>query len=126
MIFHRRRRKIDTHNPSLNNTVLQRSNYRKFLGVIIDDGLKWTNDIAHVKNKIAKMFGIILIARKIYNNKILLNFDHAFIYPYLVYCTVIWCNEMYIHLIFNNYTTEENCENNNVLMVFSSYCKQFY
>ena len=40
MIFHRRRRKIDISNPSLNNTVLQRVNYTKFLGVIINDGLK--------------------------------------------------------------------------------------
>ena len=46
MIFHRRRRKIDNNNPSLNNTVLQRVNYTKFLGVIVDDGLKWTNHIA--------------------------------------------------------------------------------
>ena len=41
MIFHRRRRKIDINNPSLNNTVLQRVNYTTFLGVIIDDGLKF-------------------------------------------------------------------------------------
>ena len=47
MIFHRRRRKIDINNPSLNNTVLQRVNYTKFLDVIIDDGLKWTNHITY-------------------------------------------------------------------------------
>ena len=35
-------------------------NYSKFLGVIIDDGLKWTNHISYIKNKIAKGFGIIL------------------------------------------------------------------
>ena len=50
------------NNPSLNNTLMQRVNYTKFLGVIIDDGLKWTNHIAYVKNKIAKGFGIILRA----------------------------------------------------------------
>ena len=69
MIFHRRRRKIDINNPSLNNTVLQRVNYTKFLGVIIDDCLKWTNHIAYVKNKIAKGFGIILRERKFFNRK---------------------------------------------------------
>ena len=46
MIFHRRRRKIDINNPSLNNNVLQRVKYTEFLGVFIDDGLKWTNHIA--------------------------------------------------------------------------------
>ena len=89
MIFHRRRRKIDINNPSLNNTVLQRVNYTKFLGVIIDDGLKWTNHIAYVKNKIAKGFGIILRARKFFNRKTLLNLYHAFIFPYLIYCVEI-------------------------------------
>ena len=62
MIFHGIRRKVDINNRSLNNTVLQRVNYTIFSGVIIDDGLKWTNhiDIAYVKNKIAKGFSIIL------------------------------------------------------------------
>ena len=83
MIFHRRRRKIDINNPSLNNTVLQRVNYTKFLGVIIDDDLKWTNHIAYVKNKIAKGFGIILRARKFFNRKTLLNLYHAFIFTVL-------------------------------------------
>ena len=99
MIFHRRRRKIDINNPSLNNTVLQRVNYTKFLGVIIDDGLKWTNHIAYVKNKIAKGFGIILRARKFFNRKTLLNLYHAFIFPYLIYCVEIWGNARDIHLL---------------------------
>ena len=33
MIFHRKQRKIDINNPSLNNSVLQRVNYTNFLGV---------------------------------------------------------------------------------------------
>ena len=115
MIFHRRRRKIDINNPSLNNTVLQRVNYTKFLGVIIDDGLKWTNHIAYVKNKIAKGFGIILRARKFFNCKTLFNLYHAFIFPYLIYCVEIWGNARDIHLLPLN-----------VLTVSSSYCGNFY
>ena len=99
MIVHRRRRKIDISNRSLNNTVLQRVNYTKFLGVIINDSLKWTNPIAHVKNKIANGFGIILRARKFFNRKILLNLYHAFIFPYLIYCVEIWGNARDIHLL---------------------------
>ena len=99
MIFHRRRRKIDINKPSLNNTVLRRVNYTKFLGVIIDDGLKWTNHIAYVKNKIAKRCGIILRARKFFNRKILLNLYYAFIFPYLIYCVEIWGNANDIHLL---------------------------
>ena len=71
---------IDINSPSLNDTVLQRVKYTKFLGVIIDDGLNWTNHIAYVKNKIANGFGIILRARKFFNRKTLLNLYHAFIF----------------------------------------------
>ena len=74
-------------------------NYTKFLGIIIDDGLKWTNHIAYVKNKISKGFGIILRARKFFNLKTLLNLYHAFIFPYLIYCVEIWCNARDIHLL---------------------------
>ena len=97
IFFHRRRRKIDINNPSLNNTVLQRVNYTKFLGVNIDDGLKWTNHIAYVKNKIAKGFGIILRAHRFFNRKTLLNLYYAFIFFYLIYCVEIWGNAGDIH-----------------------------
>ena len=74
-------------------------NYTKFLGVIIDDGLKWTNHIAYVKNEIVKGFGIILRACKFFNRKTLLNLYHAFIFPYLIYCVEIWGNARDIHLL---------------------------
>ena len=99
MIFHRSRRKHDINSPSLNNTVLQMVKYTKFLGVIIDDFLNWTNPIAYVENKIAKGFGIILTARKFFNRKTLLNSYHAFIFPYLIYCFEIWGNARNIHLL---------------------------
>ena len=91
MLFYRRQRKIDT--------VLQRVNYTKFLGVSIDNGLKCTNHIAYVKNKIAKVFGIILRARKFFNRKILFNLYHAFIFPYLIHCVETWGNARDIHLL---------------------------
>ena len=72
MVFHRGKRKLGVNNPSLNNIALKRVNYSKFLGVIIDDGLKWTNHISYIKNKIAKGFGIILRARRFFNRKLFL------------------------------------------------------
>ena len=61
MVFHRGKRQIDVNNPSLNNIALKRVNYSKFLGAIIDDGLKWTNHNHTLKtNKITKGFEIIL------------------------------------------------------------------
>ena len=98
MVFHRGKRKSDLRSPVLNNVSLERVQCTKFLGIIIDDGLKWTNHISYIKNKIAKGFGIILRARKIFNKKTLLNLYHAFIFPYLIYCVEIWGNAANIYL----------------------------
>ena len=98
MVFHRGKRKSDLRSPVLNNVSLERVQCTKFLGIIIDDGLKWTNHISYIKNKIAKGFGIILRARKFFNKKTLLNLYYAFIFPYLIYCVEIWGNAANIYL----------------------------
>ena len=98
MVFHRGRRKSNICSPILNNVSLERVQCTKFLGIIIDDGLKWTNHISYIKNKIAKGFGIILRARNFFNKKTLLNLYHAFIFLYLIYCVEIWGNAANIYL----------------------------
>ena len=49
MIFHRGERKIDLDISSLNHISLKKVKFTKFLGVIIDDQLKWTNHILYTK-----------------------------------------------------------------------------
>ena len=99
MVFHRGKRKIDFDTPSLNHISLKRVKFTKFLGVIIDDQLKWSNHILYIKNKIAKGFGIILRARKFFNRKTLQNLYHSFIFPYLIYCVEIWGSASDAHLL---------------------------
>ena len=53
----------------------------KFLGIIIDDGLKFSNHISYIKNKIAKGFGIILYAQKFYYKKNILKFIPFIYFP---------------------------------------------
>ena len=100
MVFYRGKRKSDLCSPVLNNVSLERVQCTKFLRIIIDDGLKWTDHISYIKNKIAKGFGIILRARKIFNKNTLLNLYHAFIFPYLIYCVEIWGNAAYFILSY--------------------------
>ena len=50
MVFHRGRRKSNVCSPVPNNVSLVRVQCTKFLGIIIDDGLKWTNHILYIKN----------------------------------------------------------------------------
>ena len=99
MVFYRGKRKIDLDSPSLNHISLKKVKFTKFLGVIIDDQLKWTNHILYIQNKIAKGFGIILRGRKFFNRKTLHNLYHSFIFPYLIYCVEIWGSASDAHLL---------------------------
>ena len=88
MVFHRSRRKINKGNILLDTTILSQVTFTKFLGVILDDKLKWTHHISYIKNKIKSM-GIILKARKVLKKKVLLQLYHSFVTPYLIYCLEI-------------------------------------
>ena len=48
---------------TINNCCLKKTDNLKYLGVIIDHRLNWTQDIAHVKSKISKGIGIMYRAR---------------------------------------------------------------
>ena len=98
VIFHRARLKQNTVNISLCDISLNRVNFTKFLGVIIDDKLSFSRHISYIKNKISIGMGIIIKARKYLNRKSLLDQYHAFVYPYLTYCIEIWGNMSSVHL----------------------------
>ena len=63
MVFHRSRRKINNGNILLDTAILSQVTFTKFLGVILDDKLKWTHHISSIKNKFSEGMGIILKAR---------------------------------------------------------------
>ena len=44
---------------TMNNSCLKKTDSLKYLGVIIDHKLNWTQHIAHAKNKISKGIGIM-------------------------------------------------------------------
>ena len=59
-------------------------------GVIINDTLYWSPRVTYSSKKIAKGIGIILKARKVFNNETLSSLYYTFVYPYLNYCIHIW------------------------------------
>ena len=64
MVLHRAKLQIDKHAAiKMNDVCLQRTNSLKYLGVIIDHKLNWTQHIAHVRNKVSKGIGIMYRAR---------------------------------------------------------------
>ena len=96
MMFHRTRikQKCLINNPmvQVRNQNLTGVNNTKFVGIIIDNKLKWLDHITFVKNKISKSIGIINKIRKFLNKKTLRNLYYTFVYPYLIYCIEIWGN----------------------------------
>ena len=47
----------------INNVSIQQVDNTKFLGVIIDADLNWSNHISYIKPKIAKGIGIIYVSK---------------------------------------------------------------
>ena len=73
----------------INQTKMQEASEIKFLGIIINNELKWSAHISYISKKISKGIGIIL-SRQVFSNKTLLSLYHTFVYPYLSYCIHVW------------------------------------
>ena len=69
---------------------LEKVNFTKFLGVIIDTKLSWKFHINYIKGKVSKGVGILCKAKKILTCSSLTTLYYSFIYPYLSYCVEIW------------------------------------
>ena len=60
----------------------------KFLGVKINEDLKWTHHVSHIVKKISKYLGIFSLIRHFTPQKTLNQL--YFIYPHLIYCIEVW------------------------------------
>ena len=98
MVFHRAKHKNYEVNIEINEMVIEQVKYIKFLGVIFDDNLDWSNHISYINSKIAKGVGIICRAKKNFTTKALIQLYNAFILPYLIYGVEVWGNVLSIHL----------------------------
>ena len=70
----------------------------KYLGVVNDYKLNWTQYIAHVKNKISKGIGIMYRARNYLSKLSMRKLYYSYIYPYLIYCIEVWGIFLHTHL----------------------------
>ena len=99
MLFHRTRIKHKVHKDRVNicGSNLVKVNNIKFLSVIIDSKLNWSDHITYIKNRISKSIGILTKIRGFLNNKSLRNLYYSFVYPYLIYCLEVWGNAHYTY-----------------------------
>ena len=64
MVFHRARIKTNSSKISIRDNEILRVFSTKFLGIIIDDQLKWLEHIQYIKNKVSKSVGILCKVQK--------------------------------------------------------------
>ena len=76
-------------NIKIEGTTIAQVNKAKFVGVMIDDKLKWKDHILYISNKISKEIGVIIKARVLGTNS-LLSLYYSLVYPYFTYCGQIW------------------------------------
>ena len=60
MVFHRARIKAKDLNVEMQGNIIASVTATKYLGVKIDNKLKWTIHILYIKNKISKTIGQLL------------------------------------------------------------------
>ena len=82
MMFQRTRIKHNLRNITICDMNVTCTKNTKFLGVIIDNKLRWSDHINYIKNKISKSIGIINKTRNFLNKNTLRNLYYTFIYPY--------------------------------------------
>ena len=70
----------------------------KFLGVYLDDRLKWNIHIAHVAKKISKICGILYAVRNKLTDVSIRMIYFALIYSQIIYCIPLWGNAYSCHL----------------------------
>ena len=83
---------------SLNGSNLQLVDNCKFLGVIVDNRLKFDMHINKVCEKISKSLGVMYKLKNIVPSSTLISLYYALIYPHLNYCNLAWGNTYLCHL----------------------------
>ena len=93
--------KTDSINVYIDQVKLKNVESTKFLGVIIDNRLSWSQHINYIKNKIAKSIGILCKARKFLYTSTLVTLYNSFVYPYITYGVEVWgtANDCYIQQV---------------------------
>ena len=76
----------------LGSNILDQVKVVKYLGIYIQNNLRWSNQIKYVTTKIAAYVGIISKIRHYFPLKIILMYYYSFIHSHIFYAISIWEN----------------------------------
>ena len=77
---------------------LERKEYVKYLGILIDSNLTWKYHISHIVCKMSKSIGIIARLRHFVPTTTLINIYNSIILPYISYGIALWGQAADIHI----------------------------
>ncbi len=80
----------DQHGINIGNQTINKVKTTKFLGLQIDDQLKWANQIKHIKSKLTSSLFAIRSAKHILSIKQLQTLYKTMFQPYLEYGNILW------------------------------------
>jgi len=83
---------------NLAGTEIKRVTSCKYLGVLIDEELKWVDKIDYVYNKVVKYIGIFYKLRNILPATVLQTIYFAFVHPHILYGTEMYGSASISHL----------------------------
>ena len=82
----------DHHRVYIDNIVIERVNCNKFLGVIIDSKLSWSDHVSYIRHKMSKNLSVMYRVKWLLNNSALYMIYCTLVLPYISYCCEIWGN----------------------------------
>ena len=82
----------------INNIELERADRVKFLGVFLDDKMKFMHHTDFIANKISRSIGIIYRIKDNIPQFVLKYLYNSLILPYLTYCITVWGGTFQTHL----------------------------
>ena len=99
MIFGNRKKCPSHADLLIGNSRITQVRFTKFLGVIVDDKLTWTNHITAVNKKLSSAAFVIRNIRYKINQDTSLKLYDTLVLPYLSYCNIIWGSTCKTHTV---------------------------
>jgi hypothetical protein len=82
----------------VNGTEIQKVSKCRYLGIIIDDELKWTDHCQYVYNKLVRFISIFYKLRSKLPVTVLMNIYYAFVHSHLLYAIEVYANTCHTYL----------------------------
>ena len=84
MVFRPKTKNLECPQISINGNAIEQVHKAKFLGVIIDCKLNWSDHTKFVTNKIAKAIGVMIKGRKYFNSETMHNLYNTLVLPFFI------------------------------------------